>query len=301
MNPTIQNVSDKIRTAPRAVTIPAGLFCAILVLAGVAAMTPRKHAGVAQPPPRIAQRAPATVSRPKPPVAIHAPAPSAPAAASPATAAPAPAPAKAATAAAAPAIDLGSMAIVIPGVEQPLNLKPQRARYAIKAQQRVGYGRYGPPVGVGSATVEARTSAFGSLPAEALNSGLPSEGRVEETWTFWIRVADQGAHAFALRIDSGVATASLMIDAQTKPVVQVQSYGTGVETGVGAVELGTGWHTITVRLTHSISQPGSVSASLFARGPNDSAPHSILPFAVDASAAKPASAASAASAPKAAK
>jgi hypothetical protein len=193
-------------------------------------------------------------------------------------------------AASAPAV------VILPGTPKPNGLQPQRAMYSIAvAQQRAGFNKWSTPIPIGGGDVEARASSFGSLPVPSLNSTLPA-GRATEAWTFQFLVQHEGQHVFLLRLTAkgyGAADATVAIDGQA---VSVASADRDHLTAAGTADLGAGWHQVVVTLDHVInadSKPGSASATLFVRGPDASAPRSVVPYAQAPAASAPAVASSA--------
>lgn len=184
----------------------------------------------------------------------------------------------------------GPLVVVYPGLTAPDDLASGRAVYAVDAAPMITYGNYGPWVAVGSSGVVQSTTSFSSLPVTAFAAGLPSIGKVRETWTFWTHAQAAGAHVFALRADSPEhAVSELRVDGQGRAAVSVEADG-GAQTSIGQVDLGAGWHTLTLVVEHSSRLgPSAVVTSIFMRGPDESAPVTFTPFALTPAAA-PASA-----------
>lgn len=278
------SIIGSIKAAPRAVTIPAAVFVSVLVLALGAGLMKRAPAT-----PTVRTAPAAKVSTPS--ASAPAATPAAPPATSPSSIAPA-------DPLAAAGVDPQSMKVVLPGIPAPAGVAEQRAAYTLEAAQVSGFGsEVGAYMTLGSQLVEARASSFGSLPVSTLATVIPDSSRVRESWAFWFNVAHAGEHLLALKTN---AAGAVLIDGQARPAVDIDNYGREAN-GVASVELGAGWHQVTVRMEHrSSARAGEYTASLFVRGPGESAPVSIIPAAVDTKiSAAPAASSAAASAPAA--
>lgn len=177
---------------------------------------------------------------------------------------------------------IGPLVVVYPGLTAPDDLASGRAAYAVDATPMITYGTYRQWVAVGSSGVAQSTTSFSSLPVPALAASLPSAGKVRETWTFWTLAQADGAYVFALSLDSPEhAIAEIRVDGQGKAAISIESDGGAEQTSLGQVDLGEGWHSLSLTLTHSsrYRTPAAVTASVFERGPNESTPVTFTPFA----------------------
>lgn len=200
-------------------------------------------------------------------------------------------PAHSATTATAPmpAVALGP--VELPAQPAPAGLRQGFALRAIASSPLPAtYGDQ--PQWTALATV-AEPSATGSWSTgvpQALRSIAPSSGLIQTTITGYIRIAHDGPHVLILSVSGGPAKAELTIDgqaAQLASVVRTCSAFTGCpqnpSTSAGSVNLAVGLHVWTLTAQASVGDAPAMM-DIYMRGPGDSMPVAVTPWAVSAGA-----------------
>ena len=197
-------------------------------------------------------------------------------------------PAAATTAAASPraaSTTSAPLVVVFPALTPPAGLTSGRAEYTIAGAAWLDFGKYGEFSTIGSVGVPSSTTSFSSLPIPHLSAYLQARGLARESWLLWTRVTVPGEQTFVIQLRAPAhAVAALHVDGLSAPVVSLDNLGSaGHQTGLGRINLGKGWHTLTLSVTHSASEPpASTRVDVFMRGPDEASPTNFTPFSPSA-------------------
>ncbi|WP_426661946.1 hypothetical protein [Rhodanobacter aciditrophus] len=279
---------DQIKTHLRAIPLPlrfgAGGFIVLLLVlllfapgsgpAGTKLSHPAPSPRVAvQPAPVIAPAVAHPIAPIKAPVA-------------PAMAAPTPTAASASSPAAA-MTTVTPASLMLPAQAEPANLvRGTSTRMLSAAPASANFTEALPTdwTSVATVTEQTPTASWSTAPGKALQALDPSNGFVSNTWTAWIRVANAGAHTLVLRLNQGpTRSTTVTIDSGASPAITATRNGCSGDCGQATTTMATatlaaGWHQVTVQVIQKATD-AATAADLYVRGPSDSMPIAVVPFA----------------------
>lgn len=173
---------------------------------------------------------------------------------------------------------------LIPAQTAPEGLAPHFTGYAL--QGRAGEG--GAWVVIGTATVPATLADFTTEPRTEWKDVTPTQGRMRVVWQFWTEVPTGGTYTFIVSAHGNTrGSADVHIDDAADATLQEAINGglfvddrAQAQVGVG---LAKGWHKFVVGIEQGVSRTDDLHPLLlkaYIKGPSDTAPVQITPFAV---------------------
>ena len=136
---------------------------------------------------------------------------------------------------------------------------------------------------VATVTEQTPTASWSTAPGKALQALDPSNGFVSNTWTAWLRTANDGAHTLVLRLTQGPArSTTVTIDSGASPVITATRSGCSGDCGQATTTIATatleaGWHQVTIQVIQKATDVAT-AADLYMRGPSDAMPVAIVPY-----------------------
>ncbi len=199
---------------------------------------------------------------------------------------PAPGGAASATPAAASGAGAGPANVVIPGQSVVPGLVPQSMSYLLQTQDPQTHTW----TNIGDTKLDARMASFTTTVPNTLAEFAPSDGLVRDTWTFYYQQPVDGEDTFNLQLHGrSDLDASVAIDDSQDAQLTVQLRGGNMymdappASGSHKIDLGAGWHKITVAFDHQVNRQVHVSATgaLSVLTPGISTPQALIPSTID--------------------